>query len=139
MADLLYRILELEVVNTWVQALETNVQAARDRLRDHQEKFENLFKEVHSVSDWCISWINEESLYWTSLPNNSQRERWLWRENRIMHVDSTHYLVITKILNLLGGFVDTRRPIQSVKSESHVVLIRYRHRPCRAEDLALGL
>ena len=89
MAELLYRILELEVVNTWVQALETNVQAARDRLRDHQEKFDNLFKEVHSVSDLCISWINEESLYWTSPPNNSRCERWLWRENRIMHGEYT--------------------------------------------------
>ena len=88
-AELLDRILELEEVNTLVQAVETNVQAARDRLRDHQEKFDNLFKEVHSVSDLCISWINEESLCWTSPPNNSRRERWLCRENRIVHVEHT--------------------------------------------------
>ena len=37
-----------------VQALETNVQAARDRLRDHHEKFENSSKEI-KVSQACES------------------------------------------------------------------------------------
>ena len=32
--------LELEEVNTLVRTFETNVQAGKDRLRDHQEKFE---------------------------------------------------------------------------------------------------
>ena len=39
--DQLYQKLELEEMNTLVQTLGTKVQAARDRLRDHQEKFEN--------------------------------------------------------------------------------------------------
>ena len=106
----LYRKLEPEEVNTLVQALETNVQAARDRLRDHQEKFENLTKEI-KVSQICES-----------------------AEERLDHAESTRFLVMTRILNLLDGFVNTRRSVQSVKSESHVVLInmklRYRYRPC---------
>ena len=40
----LHRNLELEEVNTLVRTLETNVQAARDRLRNHQERFEKLSK-----------------------------------------------------------------------------------------------
>ena len=36
----LHRKLELEEVDTLVRTLETNVQAARDRLRIHQERFE---------------------------------------------------------------------------------------------------
>ena len=38
--------LELEEVNTLVRTFETNVQAGRDRLRDHQEKFEILQREI---------------------------------------------------------------------------------------------
>ena len=38
-----------EEVNTLVKALEIDVQASRNRLGDHQEKFENLSKERKSV------------------------------------------------------------------------------------------
>ena len=38
--------MEPEEANTLTQAPETNVQLARERLRDHREKFENLSKEV---------------------------------------------------------------------------------------------
>ncbi len=43
-----FRKLEPEDAKTLVQALETNFHAARDRLRDHQEKFENSSKDVKS-------------------------------------------------------------------------------------------
>ena len=49
-----YRKLEPEEANTLVQTLETNVQAARDRLPDHQEKFEKLSREM-KVSQICES------------------------------------------------------------------------------------
>ena len=35
-----------EDVNTLVKALETDVQASRNRLSDHQEKFEHLSKVI---------------------------------------------------------------------------------------------
>ena len=41
-------------------------------------------------------------------------------EEREDHAESTRYLVITKILNLLGGFVDTPGSVQVVKS-GHVL------------------
>ena len=41
-------------MNTLVQTLETNVQAARDRLRNHQERFEKLSREM-KVSLFCES------------------------------------------------------------------------------------
>ena len=48
----LYRTLERQEVHALVRTLELNVQAARDRPRDHQEKFENLSREIQSVSDF---------------------------------------------------------------------------------------
>ena len=41
-------------MNTLVQTPETNVQAARDRLRNHQERFEELSREM-KVSQICES------------------------------------------------------------------------------------
>ena len=41
-------------MNTLVQTIKTNVQAARDRLRDHQEKSEILSREIR-VSQICES------------------------------------------------------------------------------------
>ena len=64
-------------------------------------------------------------------------------EERQDHAESIRYFVITKILNLLGGCVDTPGSLQSIKSESFVVLInmelRYRFRPRRETDLIPGL
>ena len=54
LSEQLCRKWESEEVDTWVQTLETNVQAARDRLRDHQEQFEKLPKEI-KVSQTCES------------------------------------------------------------------------------------
>ena len=66
----------------------------------------------------------------------------VWEE-RQEHARSARYLEMTKILNLLGGFVDITRSVQFFKSELHVVLInvamRYRYRLCREADLAPGL
>ena len=45
------RKLELEKVSTLVEALEKNVQAARERLRDHQGTFENLIERDEIVSN----------------------------------------------------------------------------------------
>ena len=64
-------------------------------------------------------------------------------EERQDHAESIRYLVITKILNLLGGFVDTPGSVQFVKSESSVVVInmelRYKYRLRRETDLTPGL
>ena len=64
-------------------------------------------------------------------------------EERQDHAESTRYFVMTNILNLLGGFVDTPGSVQFFKSESHVVLInmelRDKYRPSRETDLAPGL
>ena len=46
MNEQLYRELEPEEVNTLVQTRKTNVQAARDRLRDHLGKNEKLSREM---------------------------------------------------------------------------------------------
>ena len=51
-SEQLYRKLELEEVNTLVRTPETNFQAARDRLRDHQEKFVILSREIKGISDY---------------------------------------------------------------------------------------
>ena len=48
----LFRNLSSEEVNTPIRAFETYVQAARNRFRDRQEKFENLSKEI-TVSQTC--------------------------------------------------------------------------------------
>ena len=42
-------------MNTLVQALGTNVQAAGDTLRDHQKKFENVSKEIRK----CLRLVNQ--------------------------------------------------------------------------------
>ena len=42
---------EPEEVDTWVQTLETNVQAARERLRDDQEQFENFIERDKGIAD----------------------------------------------------------------------------------------
>ena len=58
------------------------------------------------------------------------RTRLMVLEERQDHAENTRYLVMTKILNPLGGFVDIPRSVQFFKSELHVVLIffelRYR-------------
>ena len=56
-------------MNTLVQAPETNVEAGRDRLRDNQQKFENLSKGT-KVSQTCES----AGFMRKVLPNNSRRE-----------------------------------------------------------------
>ena len=43
--------LEPQEVNSLVRTLGTNVQAARDRLRIHQERLEKLSREIKSISD----------------------------------------------------------------------------------------
>ena len=53
-SEQLYPKLELQEVNTLVQTPETNVQAARDRLRNHQERFEKLSRET-KASQICES------------------------------------------------------------------------------------
>ena len=52
LARFFFRKLEHGEVNTLVQTLETIVQAARDRLRNHHEKFEILSRQV-KVSSMC--------------------------------------------------------------------------------------
>ena len=44
-------------------------------------------------------------------------------EERQGHAESIRQLVIIRILNLLGGSVDTPGSVQFVKSKSHVALI----------------
>ena len=127
--------------NTLVRTLETNVQAARSRLRSHQERFEKLASEIKICQICEFAGFMRESLCWTILPNHSRRS-WFRRKDRVMQrVYVT--LVITEILDLLGGFVDTPGSVQFVKSESYVVLIkkesRYRYRLRRETDLTLRL
>ena len=70
------RKLEPEEVNTLVRTPETNVQAA--------ERFAKVIKWDKAISDLWTCWIHEESLYWTILPNHSQRGWWFWRKDRAM-------------------------------------------------------
>ena len=64
-------------------------------------------------------------------------------EERLGDAESTHHLVLIKILNLLGGSVGTPGSVQFVKSKSYVVLInmelRYRYRQHHETDLTPGL
>ena len=74
------RILELEEVHTLVRTLGTDVQAARDRLRIHQEKCEKLSSEIE-VSQICESagFMRKVS---TILPNHSRCGWWIWRKDK---------------------------------------------------------
>ena len=54
MNEQIYRKLEFEEVHTLILTLETNVQAARDRLRNCLENFEKLSREI-TVSQICDS------------------------------------------------------------------------------------
>ena len=64
-------------------------------------------------------------------------------EERQGHAESTRYLVIIKIPNLLGGSVDISGSVQFFKSKSYVVLtsmeFRYKYRQHQETDLILGL
>ena len=82
--DHLCRKLEPQEVDTLEQTLRTNVPAARDRLRIHQERGWKVINWNKCFSDFWVCWIHEESLYWTVLTNHS-RCRWCkWRYDRIM-------------------------------------------------------
>ena len=95
---------EAEEVNTLVQTLETNVQAVRDRLRDHPEKFEKSSK--RKVSRTCAStgFMREVSIA-QYFRTNSRREMMVSEENRLLQ---RVYLVMTRCLSLPDGFVDTK-------------------------------
>ena len=69
MNEQLDRKLAPEEVNTLVKALDIDFDASRNRLRVHQEKFENLLKDT-SDSNLRNSGIHEESVSWTMLPDN---------------------------------------------------------------------
>ena len=106
-AQQLYRKLEPEEVNTLVQALE-----ARDRLRDHHEKFENSSKQIKESQTCESAGIIKKVAVGKYFRKNEWRVWW----GKPDHVDYSSCLVRTRIRNQLDGFVDTRRSVQSVKS-----------------------
>ena len=64
-------------------------------------------------------------------------------EERQVHAERKRYLVIIKILNLLGGSVDTPGSVQFFKSKSYVVLTKmeliFKYREHQETDLILVL
>ena len=113
---------------------------SRNRLRDHQEKFENLSKEI-KVSQTCEIAGFMRKVSWAMLPNNSLCKLWIWKKNWSMHRE---YTLLRDDANSeqLSGFVDTRRTDQPLKSVPHVIVsnmeLKFRYHPCCRTDLYLG-
>ena len=71
MNELLNRKLAPEEVAYPENTLETDVHALRNRLRDNQEKFEHLSKEIKKKLKPAKKRDHEDSFLWTLLADNS--------------------------------------------------------------------
>ena len=94
-------------MNTSVKALGTGVRASRNRLRDHQEKFENLPNGT-KVNQTC-----EIAGLMRKVSHASEQFMMLIMdlEGKLEHAESTHNLVTVRVLSPL----DTRRSSRGAK------------------------
>ena len=108
-----------EDVKTTMTTREISVQASRNRLRDHQEKFENLSKEKMTqtceIAGSCGRFLLDTAYEQSTI-------LMVDLEEQLEHSESFHYSVTVIIRSLWFGSVDLQRSAQSSRSESRIIL-----------------
>ena len=99
-----------EEVNTLMKTLESDVQASRNRLRDDQEKFENLPKEIKVTQTCEIAGFMRKSCSWNASGQSTILTMDL--EEKLEHAESTHHLMTMMILSQWDASRDRSRTKQ---------------------------